>query len=155
MKGKKIDSEFISEFISKSIENGLNTPDLIVESAKNKVNNIDVQIKEIEQQKIFRSKLLDVINNFDKYNKVSKLENAKILLFYKLKYPETCKKIYYILKNKSKDLQDINRVNFKDIEEYKFCIKQMIEIKVIARIGDSMIKGERFDEYSNFLLKDC
>lgn len=60
MKGKKRDSEYISLFISESIKLGFSTPSEILNRAEVLINSIDEQIKEIENSKKIRSKLLDV-----------------------------------------------------------------------------------------------
>lgn len=153
MKGKKTDSEFIADFISQSIMQGCDTPDLIVENAKKQIAVIDEQIKKVEAQKIVRSKLLDVITNFDKLGKSNKLEEAKILPFYKIQNLQICKFICDKLKNKSLHLKDIVSSHWSE-SDMIFCVKQMIECKIINKVGDSLVRAEKFEEYLKFVLKE-
>lgn len=153
MRGKKTDSEFISEFISQSIQQGMDTPELIVQNAKNMISSIDEQIKKIEEQKVVRSKLLDVINNFEKNNKQTKVEEAKVLSFFKIQNPHICKYICNRLKKTGLTINEIYHTDFSELDMV-FCIKQLIEFKVITRMGDSLLRGEKFDEYLKFVLKE-
>lgn len=154
MRGKKSDSVFVSSFISESVQQGCDTPELIAKRAKSMINQIDEQIKRLEEQKIVRSKLLDVINVFEKTDNKDKLEEAKILSFYKLSHPEVCKDICFSLKE-SKSLPALSWASFGDnAAEHNFCVKQLLEFKVLAKVGDALLRGEKFEEYLKFLTKD-
>jgi hypothetical protein len=154
MRGKKSDSEFISEFITQCVTTGIDTPELIVNYAKNIICGIDEEIKRIEQKKIYRSKVLDVINTFEKTENKNKLEEAKLLSFYKLSHPEICKDICFSLKE-AKSLPALSWASFGDnAAEHNFCVKQLLEFKVLAKIGDALLRGDKFEEYLKFLTKD-
>lgn len=153
MRGKKTDPVFIAEFISEAVQHGMVTTDEIVQDAKKKIDQIDQEIRAMEAKKILRSKLLDVIASFEKTT-TNKLEEAKILSFFKIQYPQTCKDICESLKE-VKSLPALSWASFStDAAEHNYCIKQMIEAKVIARSGDLLIRGERFDEYMKFVLRE-
>jgi len=146
MRGKKTDPNFISFFIQAAIKNGAETPAEIVLCAKKEIAQIDNDIKAIERAKITRSKLLDVISSFEKPVS-NKSEEAKILSFFKIQYPLTCKSICDVIREKS----TLQLSSLKATAEHNFCIKQMIEAKIIARAADELIRGEKFDEYIKFI----
>lgn len=152
MKGKKIDRSFLSEFISDCVKNGITSSEDILILAKNKVNHIDCQIKEVEKMKVMRSKLLDVISTFDKSTKSSKNE-IKLLSFYKIQNQNIGEFI-------SKFIMNSNEININSIlhENYSksdlfFCIKQLIEAKVLIKNGDKLSKGCMYDDYNKFVLR--
>ena len=89
MRGKKTDPAFVSGFIQECVQSGFETPEQITKYAKHLINQIDADIQEIEKKKIKRSKLLDVISSFEE-SKKDKSEDAKLLPFFELKYPEAC-----------------------------------------------------------------
>jgi hypothetical protein len=64
MKGKKIDPEFVSMFVTNSVNMGNDSPQLIVKHAKTIIHNIDEMIQKMEKYKVLRSKLLDVVETF-------------------------------------------------------------------------------------------
>jgi hypothetical protein len=149
MRGKKSDPIFIAEFISEAVQHGMETTDEIVQDAKKKIEKIDQEIVAMEAKKILRSKLLDVIASFEKQVKNTSVD-ANMLPFFKLDYPNTCKGIC----NMIKDLSSLQWSGLKGSTEHNFCIKQMIEAKIITRAGDLLIRGERFDEYIKFVLRE-
>lgn len=65
MRGKRVDTEFVSNYITDCVKIGCNTPDTIIEYTKKSIDKIDQQIKEVERQKALRCKLLDVLITFD------------------------------------------------------------------------------------------
>jgi hypothetical protein len=153
MRGKKADTVFISEFIQHCVAGlGLQTSDDIVKQAKIIIQEIDEDIRAVEKKKITRSKLLDVIAAFEKPTS-NKAEEAKMLSFFKIQYPKTCKEICELLKHKVTFLPTSNWVTTDlDVAEYNFCIKQMIEAKILARAEEKLVRGERFEEYMTFVL---
>lgn len=52
MKGKKIDMDFLSNFIQDCVLTGIVDSKDIVDQAKLLINNIDLSIKELEKQKL-------------------------------------------------------------------------------------------------------
>lgn len=144
MKGKKSDRIFIADFIQESVQIGASTTDEIVNRAKKKIEIIDKEIIAIEEKKITRSKLLDVIANFEK--KVIKNANdIKILSFYSLQYPDRCKEICIML-NKGLEIN-----NLPDISITNFCNKQLIDNKILKKENGKLTCGEKFNEYIMFL----
>ena len=126
---------------------GAETPAEIVLRAKKQIEQIDENIKAVERAKVTRSKLLDVISSFEKPVS-NKSEDAKILSFFKIQYPLTCKAICNVINDRSAlQLSDL-----KSTAEHNYCIKQMIEAKIITRVADELIRGEKFDEYMKFIL---
>lgn len=152
MRGKKSDSAFVAEFIAESVQKGMETPDQIVQSAKDQITQIDEEIRAIEAKKIRRSKLLDVILNFEKIAK-DKTEEARLLPFFSLEYPDVCKHLCTIIK-----VQPIpaDPQMYSGTLDHKsvFAVKQLLERKVIARKDGKLIPGERFGEYWKFVLHE-
>lgn len=150
MKGKKNDPVFVAQFIRESVQNGIDTPEKIVNLAKHKIASIDEEIKSIEAKKIIRSKLLDVVNAFEKTTK-NKSDDAKILTFFDLQYPEKCKEICESLIS---DVGEIPIESLSDVATIRFCKKQLLEQKILSRTVDKLVRGERFDEYIKFVLHE-
>jgi hypothetical protein len=150
MKGKKADLEFLSQFISECIEQGLQTPDEFVTRASILVKEIDEEIKRVEKQKIIRSKLLDVILNFEKPSKVGKQEQIKILPFFQIQYPHICREICELVKSQVTTLDDLPKDKYSNID-ILFCVKQLIEHKIIAKSGAHLLRSDKFEDYLAFL----
>lgn len=152
MRGKKSDSAFIAEFIAESIQQGMETPDQIVQRAKEQIAQIDEEIKAIELKKLRRSKLLDVILNFEKQAK-DRTEDAKLLPFFSIQYPEKCKELCIILKE-AKSLPIDWATHGSGNPTTTFCFKQMLERNIIERKANALVPGERFEEYWKFVLRE-
>lgn len=152
MKGKKNDAEFVSNFITECISSGIEFPEEIVTKAKNIIANIDNEIKNVEKQKIIRSKLLDVINAFEKPQKISKFKEINILNFCKIQEPIICKHICLLIKNKVVRIEDLKKINY-NISDILFCTKQLIAYKILSYSNNLFLRGEMFNEYLNFILK--
>jgi hypothetical protein len=149
MKGKKSDPIFISSFIQESVKEGATTPDEIVSRAKRMIAEIDEEIRAIEEKKKTRSKLLDVIIAFDKTGVKDKAEEAKLLPYFNLQYPNICKQICNILSHRS------TFEMFKiESAESKFAVKQLLELKIVNRVHDNLICGDNFNEYWSFVLRE-
>lgn len=146
MRGKKADPEFVSSFISQCVGRGVLTPEEIVKEAKSELQKIDDQIKAVEVLKAMRPKLLDVIATFDEPE--TKTQDAKLLSFFNIQYPQTCKLICQSL-GSNYVLEGLLHV---DSSELKFCHKQLMEAKVIVKSGSDLVRGEKFDEYIQFVL---
>jgi hypothetical protein len=152
MRGKKSDSAFVAQFIAESVQEGMETPDQIVQRAKEQIAQIDEEIKAIEAKKILRSKLLDVILNFEKIAK-DKTEEARLLPFFSLEYPEKCKEICIVMKD-AKTLPIDWATHGTGDATTVFCFKQMLERRIIERKGNLLVPGERFNEYWKFVLRE-
>lgn len=152
MRGKKVDSEFVSDFISHCVSSGIDTTEGIIQQAQNNINEIDEEIKRVEKQKIVRSKLLDVISTFDKPNKTNKSEEIRALSFFKIQYPHICQSICHVLKNGPTTIEGLG--NHYPAPDVLFCVKQLLEHKVISKSGAHLLRGEAFDEYLKFALRE-
>lgn len=64
-KGKKINHDFVIDFIEDRISDGKKTSDEIVEEAKKRVLAIEKKISKINKLKIERANLLSVIESFE------------------------------------------------------------------------------------------
>lgn len=146
MKGKKSDPEFISNFIKDCILSGKQTSDSIVEHAFNLIKNIDDEIKSIENKKIFRSKLLDVVNEFEE---VKKDKDLKLLSFFQLKDVKNCKLICDLVKNNPISINDP-----KIDMDIKYTIKQLLNYNILSRSNNYIMHGDYYDEYVKFLSKE-
>ena len=155
MRGKKSDQVFVAEFIAEAIQHGIETPEEIIKDAKKKIEQIDEEIRAIEAKKILRSKLLDVILTFEKQTKVTS-DNAKFLSFFKLDYPNHCKLICECVKNTPIQIGDKFQVmgSGENDPHMKYSIKQLLECKVLHRTGNQVTRGERYDEYMTFVLRE-
>lgn len=151
MKGKKVDSEFLSSFIEQCISNNKNTTEDILSEARVKISEIDMKIVEAEKLKIVRSKLLDVVHTFDKPKNISKSEDAKILPLFKIANQHICKFICDKIKNGPSKLSSII-VDKYPKTDMMFSLKQLLEAKIIIRTGDMIVRGEMFDNYIKLVL---
>ncbi len=150
MKGKKIDSDFLSLFIEECVNNSKSSTEEIVNEARSRISEIDKKIVEVERLKTVRSKLLDVITTFEPKVKQSKSDDAKILALYNMHYSDLCKDI--CLKLKSAPIKISALISDKN-SNYIFCIKQLIEHKVLKKTGEILSHGEMYDLYLDKVLK--
>jgi hypothetical protein len=151
MRGKKSDVDFVSNFIIECAQNNKNSPDQILQEAKNKIDLIDFEIQKIEQLKIIRSKLLDVVNTFD--NKKQSKDGEKSLELFQIKNHHICKYICVILKSKPVKVEEIKNSKYTT-QDILFCIKQLIEYKVLSKTGNILLRGDKFEEYMKLVLQE-
>lgn len=152
MRGRKTDSLFISDFIAGCVQSGHDTADAIVQQAKQSINSIDDEIQKVEKLKVTRAKLLDVVATFEKASKPSKSEEARILSFFKIQHPQICKYICDSLKGGVVAIESLG--NKYPHQDMMYCVKQLIEYKVIAKSGAHLLRGEAFGEYMKFVLQE-
>lgn len=152
MRGKKVDTEFLSNFIKKCADENKCSPDQILQEAKDQIYKIDNKIREVESLKINRSKLIDVINAFDKQEKVTP-DIAKSLPLFNIKNGHICKFICDLLKCNNIKFESIYTDNF-NTHDILFCVKQLIENKIISKVGDYLLQGSRYDEYVKIVLQE-
>jgi len=153
MRGKKIDSNFVSNFILECVSNGKTVQDEIVEEAKRKISEIDEKIKEVEKLKSTRSKLIDVV--FSLGNKKQPTEEVKNLNLFKIQNQHICKFICDSLKKESLDIASLSsKYNNFNLQDILFAIKQLIENKVIIKDKDFLIKGPEFNTYLKVVLME-
>jgi len=153
MKGKKIDTQFVSAFISDCIGMRILSQDQILEQAKAEIQCIDEEIRRMEAQKKHRAKLLDVVATLEKPVKTDKTNEIKILSFFKIQNPHICKHICEKVKTRLVKIDDLKTKLFV-LEDIVFCVKQLIEHRVLCKIDDIVAPGDMFDDYIKFVLKD-
>jgi len=152
MRGKKVDTQFLTDFIGHCVSHELVTPEEMVGAAQTEIDSIDAQIREVERLKVRRGKLLDVIATFQKPTKNTKQE-ARILSFFQIQNPHICKYICNSIKSKPQNRDCLNNSQYSP-HDINFCIKQLLEQRVIAKVGESFLRGEMFDEYMKFVLQE-
>lgn len=152
MRGKKVDSQFLTEFIQVCASVGYATPEQMVERAQKEIEKISDQIKRVEELKLRRSKLLDVIAIFHKPVKNNR-EEVRILSFFQIQNPHICKFICNLVKTHPRNREQLEHLRYSS-HDINFCIKQLLEHRVIAKVGDSLLRGEMFDEYAKFVLQE-
>lgn len=158
MKGKKIDTEFISQFISNCISRNIFTPENILQEALNEISFIDENIKEVENLKKRRSKLLDVVSKFDVKIASSNLDDKNILSLYEIKDHNLSKLICNSIKKYNVNMNDtiifISSFKIYSEEDIIFCIKQLLRNKIIDRQDQLLLKGQKFNDYYKYILRD-
>lgn len=147
MRGKKIDNDFLGNFISQCATSGAASPDEILLKAKIEISLIDDKIKEVETLKIKRSKLLDVVTIFGEKlkNKPSK-EVEESLPYFNIQNQHICKFLCDSLKSNSLIIDSI-KSNVYSKDDILFCVKQLLEHKIIYRTGECLLRGSKFEEY--------
>jgi len=153
MRGRKIDSEFLSQFITECISDNKISTDDIIKCAKIQIESIDEKIKEVEKLRLRRGKLLDVVLTFEKTDNARKVYESKVLSFFNIQNPHVCKFICDDMRTTAIKLEDLYNRGYY-IQDIIFCVKQLIEYKVISRAGDYLLRGELFQEYLKFVLRD-
>jgi uncharacterized protein YktA (UPF0223 family) len=152
MRGKKVDSQFLTDFISSCIMKGNTTPDEMALAAQREIDFINSEIRKVEDLKLRRSKLLDVVVTFKEPVKANK-EEARILTFFQIQNPHICKFLIDLIK-----INPLNREElicpFFSSHDVNFCVKQLLEHRVIAKVGETLLRGENFDEYLRFVLQE-
>ena len=153
MKGKKIDVDFLSSFILNCASSNKNSSEEILKEANYQISIIDLKIKEVDNLKKTRCKLVDVVSTFNE--RLDRSLEAKNLIFYKLENKNLCNIICSLLKDKQFSKEELQKtlVNKWYIKNIVFCIKQLMEFGIIVKIGDNYLKGPEFESYMNFLEK--
>ena len=150
MKGKKVDAVFLSQFIEDCLTNNIVSNEEILKSAQDQILEIDNKIKEVENLKKKRSKLLDVILTFNS-NKKDRKEDIRILQFYKIKNHDISFLICNQIKNGEISINDLNSGNYC-ASDFNFCIKQLIEHKVLNLSKDILLKGSMYNLYTSQVI---
>jgi hypothetical protein len=137
MKGKKINTEFVTNFINNCIIDGKISSNEIVSLAKESIVNIDSKIKEINNLKINRSNLLDVISSFETPSNKNNIDDIK--------------KLSYCIKIENKNM-DINQIcyDLSDLfskSEIIFNIKQLVCNKILHKINEVILRGDNYEDY--------
>lgn len=152
MKGKKIDVEFVNNFITNCLLENKTSAAEIIKFAQDQINDIDVKLQQIETLKKTRAKLSDVIFTFDKPTKQTNCLQTVLHLF-EIKNHHLCQKILYQVRVKPISILEINIANIKK-EDLLFTIKELLQHNVIAKKDDVLIPGEYFDDFMLFVLKE-
>ena len=155
MKGKKSDPVFVASFIAESIQQGIVTPEAMLERARASIVEIDEQIKTIEAKKTVRSKLLDVVGTFEKSQDKKTADELPLLLpKFQFDYPVVCYSICSELIGDEYGLTFdslFSRVckggKGSDYLNAKFSIKQLLLAKVIRKTDKLFFQGDNFNKY--------
>lgn len=150
MRGKKIDNEFLSEFITICAEAEKCMPEEIMLEAQKEIELIDSKILEVEILKVRRSKLLDVITTFSSKPK-SNVEEVKVLHYFNIENQHICKFICDSLTTTGLKIDSIKSTVYTP-SDVLYCVKQLLEHKIIYRTGDCILRGNKFDEYYKTIL---
>lgn len=150
MRGKKLDTDFVSNFIMECAQDEKNSPEQIIQEAKRKIEEIDFEIQKVEKLKITRSKLLDVI---DVLGNTKKQEKERSLELFQIKNHHICKYICDSLKKEPTKVDEIKNAKYTT-QDILFCIKQLIEYKVISKTGNTLLRGNKFEEYMKLVLQE-
>lgn len=153
MRGRKIDSDFLSQFISECVNNNKFSTDEILFEAKSKISDIDEKIKEVEKLRLLRGKLLDVVLTFEQPDKLNKTNDAKVLAFFKINNVHICKFICDNMRDNAITMESLYNRGYS-IEDVVYCIKQLLEHKIISKAGNYLLRGELFAEYLKFVLRE-
>lgn len=150
MKGKKINTDFVTNFITNCIGDGMSSSDQIIAFAKNSIIDIDNKIKEVNNLKIKRSNLLDVVSSFETTsNKNDNIDDIKKLFYYKIGDLNCCKHICIKIENKNMDTNQIC-YDLSDLfskSEIIFNIKQLVCNKILHKINEVVLRGDNYEDY--------
>lgn len=150
MKGRRKDLDFFNQFIVKCAENNQLTPVEIINSAQSEIEKIDEKIKEVEELKKIRGKLLDVIYILGKpstpeiktdclvFSNISNLSIAQYI----------CRLI--ALENKVK-VSSLKQFSEQDLF---ICIKQLVSNKIIYKKQDLLMESANFSKFVKFLQNE-
>lgn len=147
MRGRKIDSKFVGEFITECVESGKTNADEFIHEAKLRIENIDQKILEVEKLKLIRSKLIDVILTFDNSVK-DKSDEKEMLHFFELKVPNICIKIAYLVSSSKLKIKDIVMDHSK--EDIYFAVKQLLEYDILNLENEYLVPSVRFKEFLHY-----
>jgi hypothetical protein len=147
MRGRKVNREFITSFISECINNSKDTSDDIVREARKNIAFIDKKIIELEELKVLRSNLLDVIYSLEPYSYDDNSSEIKVLNLFKIKKTKGCKRICDQLKS---DNNPITLSNDLDIR----CIHELELYNVVYRKDGLLYRGDMFDDYMKFIFNE-
>jgi hypothetical protein len=151
MRGRKLDSEFICVFIKECAKNNLSSVKDIINEAKLRINNIDNLILKVEKLKIKRKKLFDVILSFEEQIKETNNIDINMITFSKIINNNVCKLICDKL-IEDVDIETLYLMEY-DRQEIIFCIKQLIDNKIIIKTDSLVSKGNNFDSYIKYMSR--
>jgi hypothetical protein len=152
MRGRKIDSDFLSQFISECVSKNISSTEDIVRYAKSQIDTIDSKIREAETLKRVRGNLIDAVSVFEKQDNSKKNAESKILPLFKIQNQHICKLICDNIKDSAISMDSLYNKGYS-VEDIIFCVKQLLWHKVISKVGNYLLRGELFGEYVKFVLK--
>jgi hypothetical protein len=154
MRGKKIDTAFVAEFVTSCVKEGNVSSDTICARANEKIIEIDKQIKEVEGLKKLRSKLCDVLISFDTTEKVKdKSADRDILNFHSIDNKNLSLDIIVAMEKNNREISyDFGALSeFDVLDTVIFCIKQMAKAKIVKILRDLLVPGDNYWDYKAFL----
>lgn len=151
MRGKKIDTTFVAEFISSCVKEGKTSSEAIVASAKEKIEDIDKKIKGVEDLKKIRSKLCDILISFNEERDRS--ADRIILDFYTIENKLISIAIIEAMEQNNKELSyDFRKLaEFGKPDDVVFIIKQMSKLKILRQLAELLVPGDNYWSYQKFL----
>jgi DNA repair ATPase RecN len=151
MRGRKINTNFVSNFILECNKKGLSNSDDILLYAIEEISKIDNQLKQIDQLKKRRSELFDVKLLLEKNN--NKNNNINID-FFKVRDKMLALNILSLFESKAQHesliLDKLSNFNKEDIVN---CINQLKTAKVIYKQDnyDLLYLGSAYKKFVKFL----
>lgn len=147
MRGKKVDAEFVSEFIVNCAKRKITNPVDVAKEAEQQIAIIDQKIKEAESLKKVRSKLVDVIGTLSVKVKDNS-EDKKALEFYQLSDLRVAATIARCIQDSSHDISILDK-------EYVYLVKEMLASKILRREGKELAQGDEYLNFLDFLTQVC
>lgn len=151
MKGKKYNSDFVSSFIEDCLIKNISSSEDILLIAEKEILEINNKIIEIEKLKQRRSKLLDVVDTFKKPTN-NKTDRIYLKLF-SIQNRKLSKIICNLVSENPLNIKQVANIS-DDVKEINFCIKQLIENKILKYEKDFIIKADFFDDYVSFIINN-
>lgn len=149
MRGKKVDINFVSEYISNCAQNNIVGANAISDKVLEEISHIDTQIKAVEDLKKRRSKLLDVITTLNKETKNK--SGSDVIEFYRLSSISISANIISMMKGRALSLDTFEDYPEKEQDKIFLAVKEMLKIGILVRAEDDIKAGDRFDEFWNFI----
>lgn len=149
MRGKKVDINFVSEYISNCAQNNIVGANAISDKVLEEISHIDTQIKAVEDLKKRRSKLLDVITTLNKETKNK--SGSEVIEFYRLSSISISANIISMMKGRALSLDTFEDYPEKEQDKIFLAVKEMLKIGILVRAEDDIKAGDRFDEFWNFI----
>lgn len=81
MKGKKINTDFVSDFIVKCVNQEKSSPQNVCQEAQLQISQVNQQLKQIVQLKKHKANLLDVLIAFDQYKSSKNIDRSLLPFF--------------------------------------------------------------------------
>ena len=148
MRGKTVDVEFISDFIQECCFIKKTNPQDIINEARKRISQIDYDIKQVEELKLTRSKLNDVIASFS----ASENKNKKEVVFVNNNglnsefSREICSKVDNLGEVSVNDLLSI--IGIENKGAIFIAIKKLSEMGIITRNSiKNIVPGPKWEDF--------